>query len=199
MGLPPPPLLVPVRSARDGPIRKAIPVLALLVALAVVVFGGFAMEGVLSRPAGPPVTVGGLVRIFPVAGWQDGGHAQSASSTPSALLSRGSGNLEIHAFSFRGDSGQLLREYVTRFLEPQARRLSVSSTIGAVRLDSGVVAARIAYVGLFAGAQGQIEGQITAVAAPGGLGAVFDGWAPVGLLHYVLDDIHTMVQTAEVD
>jgi hypothetical protein len=163
--------------------------------MVVVVFGGFAAEGLLSRPVGPPVTVGGLVRVFPLAGWQDGG---PASDAPSVLLSRGSGNLEIHVFAFRGDAAQLLRDYVTRFVEPQAERLSVSSSVHRVRLESKLPGVRIAYVGLFTGVQGQVEGETTAVVAPNGIGAVFDGWAPVGLLHYVVDDIRTMVETAEV-
>lgn len=195
MDLPPPPAPVTSRPGADGLARKAVPVLVLLAAMALVVFGGFATEGVLSRPVGPPVTVGGLVRVLPLAGWQDGG---STLDTTSVLLSRGSGNLEIHALASPGDATQLLRGYVTRFLEPQARRLSVSSSTQAIRLESGLAAVRIAYVGLFGGVQGQIEGEITAVVAPGGVGAVFDGWAPVGLLHYVLDDIHAMVDTAEV-
>ena len=37
-----------------------------------------------------------------------------------------------------------------------------------------------------------------AVVSGSGVGVVFDGWAPSGLLQYALDDINTMVDRAEV-
>jgi hypothetical protein len=39
---------------------------------------------------------------------------------------------------------------------------------------------------------------LTAVVSPTGVGVVFDGWAPSGQLRFVIDDIRTMVRTAEI-
>jgi hypothetical protein len=178
-----------------GAVRRFLPVALLVAVMGAIVFGGFAVAAMVARPAGPPLTVGGAVRVLPLGGWQVGGGGPNASS---ALLSRGGGNLEIRAFAAEGDPAALLRGYVTRILEPQARRLSVSPTVQRIRLASGLPAVRIAYVGLFDGVQGQLEGELTATTGPRGVGVVFDGWAPVGLLPYVVDDIRSMVDTAVV-
>ena len=34
--------------------------------------------------------------------------------------------------------------------------------------------------------------------SPSGVGVIFDGWAPSGLLQYALDDVETMIERAEV-
>jgi hypothetical protein len=43
-----------------------------------------------------------------------------------------------------------------------------------------------------------IEGVVVAVVSPSGVGVIFDGWAPAGMLEFVLDDIRTMIVRAEI-
>jgi hypothetical protein len=163
--------------------------------VAVVVFGGFAVSDALSQPTGPPVEVGGVVRVEPLSGWQVAGRFTDPQGV---RLTRGGGSLDIVTIPFTGDSQDLLAWYVDRVLDPQARRLSVSPKVEQVRLTSGLEGSRIAYVGLFGKSQAPIEGEVTAVVSPSGVGVVFDAWGPEGFLRYILDDVRTMTDTAEV-
>ena len=65
-------------------------------------------------------------------------------------------------------------------------------------LRSGLAGVRIRYIGQFGRAQVSIEGEVTAIVSPAGVGAIFDAWSPEGLLQYVIDDIHRMIDRAEV-
>jgi hypothetical protein len=163
--------------------------------LGVVEFGGYIAAGALSQPAGPPVSVAGVVRVQPLSGWELAGRF---GSPPGARLSRGSGNLDFAALPFNGSSLDLVREYVNQVLEPGAEQLSVSKEAESVRLRSGLSGVRIRYIGLFGKAQASIEGEVTAIVSPAGVGAIFDAWSPEGLLQYVIDDIHRMIDRAQV-
>jgi len=138
------------------------------------------------------VTVGGVLRISPLSGWE---LARRLANPPGVRLTRGSGNLDAVIMPSVGTASGLAHEYVHRILEPQADRLSVGG-LEAVRLGSGRVGVRFSYVGLFGNGQAAIEGQVTAVVGSSGAGAVFDGWAPQGVLQYVLDDIDAMISAA---
>lgn len=164
--------------------------------LGVVVFGGYIAAGALSQPVGPPVTVAGVVRVQPLSGWE---LAVRFGSPPGARLSRGSGNLDFAALPFNGSSLDLVREYVNQVLEPGAEQLSVSKEAEPVTLRSGLAGVRIRYIGLFGRAQASIEGEVTAIVSPAGVGAIFDAWSPERLLQYVIDDIHRMIDRAEVE
>jgi hypothetical protein len=172
------------------------PSLVVVAVLGAVVFGGFGIGQALSQPEGPPVDVAGVVRVHPLSGWE---LATRFEGPAGARLSRGSGNLDVFTLPFRAAAVDLARQYVQQALRPQANRLSVSSAVQRVRLDSGLVGVRFGYVGSFGQkSQAQIEGEVTAVVSPDGVGVVFDGWSPAGLLPYVIDDVRTMVATAEV-
>jgi hypothetical protein len=164
--------------------------------LGVVVFGGYVAAGALSQPAGPPVTVAGVVHVQPLSGWE---LAVRFGNPPGARLSRGSGNLDFAALPFNGSSLDLVREYVNQVLEPGAQQLSVSKEAEPVTLRSGLSGVRIRYIGRFGKAQVSIEGEVTAIVSPDGVGAIFDAWSSEGLLQYVIDDIHTMIDRAEID
>ncbi|HEX9374970.1 MAG TPA: hypothetical protein VGB19_01820 [Actinomycetota bacterium] len=167
---------------------------SVLAVMVVVVFGGYVVAGALSEPAGPPVTVAGIVRVSPLSGWEV---AERSAEPASVRLTRGSGNLDVMVFSFSGTPIDLAAEYVEQALRPQADRLEVSQRVQVVRAGnrSGI---RIAYIGLFRGVQFQIEGTVTAVVSSSGRGVVFDGWAPAGLLQYVMGDLDTMIDTAAI-
>ena len=170
--------------------------IVLAAVLGVVVFGGYVAAGALSQPAGPPVTVAGVVHVQPLSGWE---LAVRFGSPPGARLSRGSGNLDFAALPFNGSSLDLVREYVNQVLEPGAQQLSVSKEAEPVTLRSGLSGVRIRYIGRFGKAQVSIEGEVTAIVSPDGVGAIFDAWSSEGLLQYVIDDIHTMIDRAEID
>ena len=174
--------------------RRVVPVLGVVAVVCSVVFGGYVVAAALSEPAGPPVQVGGVLRIAPLSGWE---LAQRFSDPAGVRLTRGSGNVDAFAGPFDGSSSDLLRTYVNGVLEPDASHLSVSS-VEPVTLASGLRGSRISYVGTFGDVQAPIEGQVSAFVSPSGVGAVFDGWAPTGLLRYVLDDVETMVTRAEI-
>jgi hypothetical protein len=163
-----------------------------LVVIAAVLFGGYAVAGSLAAEG--PVDVAGVVRVFPLPGWE---LATLFDQPPGVRLARGSVNLDVAAVSFTGTSDDLLREYVEAALEGEAEQLSVSP-VEAVTLRSGLRGSRITYVGSFGDVQVPIEGTVTTVVSSSGVGVVFDGWAPSGLLRSALEDIETMVDRAEV-
>ena len=191
-----------VATANPPPVPPApakirwLSTIVLTAVLGVVVFGGYVAAGALSQPAGPPVTVAGVVHVQPLSGWE---LAVRFGNPPGARLSRGSGNLVFAALSFNGSSLDLVREYVNQVLEPGARQLSVSKEAEPVAIGSGLAGVRIRYIGLFGKAQVSIEGEVTAIVSSDGVGAIFDAWSSEGLLQYVIDDIHTMIDRAEID
>jgi hypothetical protein len=164
-------------------------------AIAVVVFGGHAVGGVLTGATGPPVDVAGVVRVEPLSGWE---LAARFDEPPRVRLTRGGGNLDVVAIPFEGPAPDLAKEYVERVLGPEARQLSVSREAERMILESGLPGVRIAYVGLFGKAQAPIEGEVTAVVSPSGVGAVFDAWGPEGVLRYAVDDVRTMIERAVI-
>lgn len=174
--------------------RRILPVVAVVAVLAAVVFGGYVTAGALSEATGPPVDVGGVVRIHPLSGWELAGRF---GDPPSVRLTRGSASLDVAAVSFSGTGEDLLREYVAQVLEPDAEQLSVGRP-EPVTLASGVRGATISYVGTFGDVQTPIEGEVTAVVSGSGVGVVFDGWTPFGLLQHALGDLRTMTESAEI-
>lgn len=185
---------VPAPTARS--VRRALaPTLAVAATIAGVVFGGYVVSGAVSAPAGPPVEVAGAVRVQPRSGWEV---AARFEDPPGIRLTRGSGNLDVVTVPFDGDAAALAAEYVSEVLEPEARRLSVSREAELVTLASGLPGVRIAYVGQFGRAAVPIEGEVTAVVSPSGVGVVFDGWSSEGGLRYVVEDVRDTIDTAEV-
>ena len=174
-------------------VRRLLPAMAVLGVVLTVLFGGYVIAAALSEPAGPPVDVGGVVKVAPLSGWAVAG---KPFVTPSVRLSRGGGTLDVAAFEFDGDPASLLHQYLEQ-VKPHAGQLSVGA-VEPVRLRSGVSGAQVHYVGAVGGVQTSSEGEVTAVVLPSGVGIVFDGWAPEGLLRFVLGDITTMIDRAEI-
>lgn len=174
--------------------RRVLPSAGVVFVLAAVVLGGYLTAGALSAPVGPPVVIGGAVRVTPLSGWE---LAERSGDPPVARFTRGSANLDVAVIGFSGSGRDLLREYVTQILEPGAAQLSVSR-VEAVELDPGRNALRLSYVGTFGDVQVPIEGEVTAIVSGSGVGAIFDGWAPSGLLRYALGDIESMIANAEM-
>jgi hypothetical protein len=186
---------VPAPELRAPPVRtrRFLPAAIVVGVIVAVLFGGYVFAAALSEPTGPPVDVGGVVRVEPLSGWTVAGRSQDP---PGVRLSRGGGTLDVAAFGFTGDADALLRAYLER-LEPQTEHLSLGA-VGGVRLPSGLTGARVHYVGTFGDVQTPIEGELTSVVSPSGVGVVFNGWSAEGLLRFMLDDVGTMIDRAEI-
>lgn len=175
--------------------RRWIPVLVLTVVTVGVVAGGYLLSDVVGKVAGEPITVSASVRITPLPGWE---LAQRFGDPQGIRLTSGSTSLDVVTIPFTGSDVDLLSSYVSDILEPGAEQFRVSEEIEPVRLASGLTGARIAYVGLFGDVQAPIEGEVTAVVSPSGVGVVFDGWAPAGQLQFEIDEIDRMIEDAEI-
>ncbi len=176
------------------PSRGSGATLAVFVVILVVVLGGYLTAAALSKPAGPPVGIAGVVSIRPLSGWVV---ADAPNGVPTVNVTRGSGNLDTLVFvSGSADLRQLADRYID-VLSRKLSQLSVSRQLSAVRLSSGLRGVRFGYIGVAAGTGTSIEGEVTVVTASGH-GVVFDGWAPAGLLSFVRSDIETMIDQAQV-
>lgn len=175
--------------------RRWIPVLVLGVVMAGVVTGGYLLSDVVGQIRGEPVTVSTSVQVTPLPGWE---LAQRFGDPPGIRLTSGSTSLDVVTIPFTGSHVDLLSSYVEEILESDAEQFRVSEEVEPVRLASGLTGSRIAYVGLFGDVQAPIEGEVTAVVSPSGVGVIFDGWAPAGQLQFEIDEIDTMIDHAEI-
>jgi hypothetical protein len=183
--LPPPPLHE----------RRWIPTIALVAVVVFVVSGGHLLSDALGEPSAGAVAVGDSVEVTPLPGWELAGRFEDPTGI---RLTSGSASLDVAELPFDASDLDLLREYVDNVLAPQAEQLRPSEEVEPVRLANGLTGLRIAYVGLFGHVQTPVEGEITTVVSPLGTGVVFDGWAPNGQIQLALDDLHTMIETAEI-
>jgi hypothetical protein len=175
--------------------RRWVPVLVLALLMVGIVSGGYLTSDALGEAGGETVAVRSSVNVTALPGWE---LADRFEGPTGIRLTKGGASLDVASLRFTGSSEGLLAAYVEQILEPGAEQFRVSETVEGVVLDSGQVGARIAYVGLFGHVQGPIEGEVTAVVTPEGLGVIFDGWAPSGQLQFAIDDIHTMIRRAEI-
>ena len=177
--------------------RRWLPLLCVLAVIAVIVLGGYITAGALSEPAGPPVSVPGVVSVRPLSGWEFAGR-DTVTDARFFRLTRGNGNLDVLAFTaLVGAPTALAQRYVDQVLGAELKQLSVSNHLQAVHLASGRPGVRFSYVGVTSDSSESIEGEVTVVMTSSG-GVVFDGWAPEGLLQYALGDVHTMIDRAVV-
>jgi hypothetical protein len=163
--------------------------------MAGVVTGGYVTSDALGNTGDETVTVSASVRVTALPGWE---LAERFGDPPGIRLTSGSTSLDVATIPFNGGDVDLLASYVDEVLEPGAEQFQVSEEIEPVRLASGLTGSRIAYVGLFGDVQAPIEGEVTAVVSPSGVGVIFDGWAPAGQLQFEIDEIDTMIERAEI-
>ena len=176
-------------------IRRLWPAASVLVVMIVVVTGGYVVAASLAIPAGPPVTIGDAVMVTPLSGWQFAGQGRSGDMAAGGFT-RGSANLDVFSLPTSDDPQALLARYVDSQLGPASRSLSVSQHVEQVTAASGLPAVRVSYVGTFGARGASIEGEITSVVSPTGIGAVFDAWGPEGQFGYARGDTRVMVRTA---
>jgi hypothetical protein len=175
--------------------RRWVPVLVVAVLLVGIVSGGYVTADALGGVGGETVVVSSSVTVTALPGWE---LADRFEGPTGIRLTKGGASLDVASLPFTGSSEGLVAAYVENILEPEAEQVRVSETVEGVVLESGQVGARITYVGLFGDVQAPIEGEVTAVVTPDGLGVIFDGWVPSGQLQFAIDDIRTMIRRAEV-
>ena len=178
------------------PARRFAPAAAVLIAVLVSVFGGYAVAALLIEPAGPPVSVGGVVRVQPLSGWEFAGR-YAVAGMPAARITRGNGNLDV-LVTLADAPDELAHRYVDEVLKPSAPRLEISGELERVQVGGAASGARFAYVGVFDRGGSPIEGEVTVLVSSTGHGVIFDAWAPEGLLQYVRGDVETMQARAEL-
>lgn len=184
--------LLPAPPLRE---RRWLPTLLVAVVIVAVVSGGYVLSDALGEPAGATTTVSASVSVTPLPGWE---LAERFGDPPGARFTRGNASLDVATIPFAGSDVDLLAAYVDEALAAGAEQLRVSEAVEPVVFDDGLTGSRIAYVGMFGDVQAPIEGEVTAVVSPSGVGVVFDGWAPSGQIRFSIEDIRTMVRTAEI-
>jgi hypothetical protein len=143
-----------------------------------------------SDVAGQPVAIGQIASIVPLSGW-----IASPGDDGSVRLEKGYVALDLFPSAFSGAPGALANAYVEEVLRPAATQLTVSEP--QVAIGEAGSAARLTYSGIFVGANGTIEGEVTVFVAAGGA-VVGDAWAPQNQLAPLVGEVHDMLGTLEV-
>ena len=202
---------VPVRpDAPAGafrPARRWLPTVLVTLVMSMTVLGGFVFAETLPTPEVQPVALAGVLRVRPLPGWEVVRREQATVPLPSggvisgefAQLTRGSGAVDLLALpDVDGDALELADLYATAVLTSQLERLSVSGQVERITLPTGLEAVRFGYIGSQPQTGAALEGSVTAVVAPSGNGAVFDGWAPQGQLELISEELVAMIARADV-
>lgn len=202
---------VPARpDAPPGAVRRArrwLPTVLVTLLISVTVLGGFVVAETLPAPEVRPVAIADVLRVRPLPGWEVVRREQATVPLASegdisgefAQLTRGSGALDLLALpGVGGDALELADLYATAVLTSQLERLSVSSLVDRITLPTGTEAVRFGYIGSQPQTGAALEGSVTAIVAPSGNGAVFDGWAPQGQLELISEELVAMIARAEV-
>ncbi len=189
----------PVRpdgSARRPERRRWLAPGLVLTTIVAVVLGGYVVFAMLAEPMGPPVGVPGVVTIQPLSGWEVAGEGSVEGRTV-VRVSRGSGTLDIVDRGPAVDPATLAAEF-RGVLRAQLTQLEVSNRLTPVELADGTPGVEFGYVGVVRDGGGSVEGTVTTVVTPGGVGVVFDAWSPEGMLAFVDGDIASMIDEAAI-
>jgi hypothetical protein len=202
---------VPARpDARAGAARRVrtwLPTGLVSLVMSVTVLGGFVVGETLPQPDVTPVVLGGVLTVRPLPGWEVVRRDEIAVPAPSggslaaafAQLTRGSGALDVVALpGIGGEALQLADLYAGEVLSGQLERLALSDRVDRIVLRSGLEAVRFGYIGSERRSGAAVEGSVTAVVAPSGSGAVFDGWAFEGQLELIAEELVAMIERAQL-
>ena len=196
----------PDASARATTTRRRwLPTLLVGATIVVTVLGGFVIAEALPPPAVRPLTLADVLTVRPLPGWEVVRRDDASIPTDAgdvtgefAQLTRGSGALDVLALPGVGaEPSAIAALYADGVLGHQLERLSVSQARSVV-LRSGLRGVRFGYIGSEPSSGAAIEGTVTAVVAPSGDAAVFDGWAFQGQLELIAEELAAMIDGAEV-
>jgi len=194
-------------AGASRPARRWLPTMLVALVISVTVLGGFVVAETLPAPDVAPIALGGVLTIRPLPGWEVA--RREAASIPLssgavisgefAQLTRGNSALDLLALPRVGGTAlELADVYTTGVLARQLERLSISGQVERLTLPNGLEAVRFGYIGSQPQTGAAIEGSVTAVVAPSGNGAVFDGWAFQGQLQLISGELLAMIERAEV-
>jgi hypothetical protein len=208
---PPPAANVPNRpDASPGtgrPFRRWLPTGLVALVMSVTVLGGFVVAGTLPVPDVQAVTLGGVVTIHPLPGWEVAHREQVSLPSVSgeilsgefAQLTRGNGALDLLVLPEVGGEALALADlYAGEVLGHQLERLSVTDRIEQILLRNGLEAVRFGYIGSEPQSGSPVEGSVTVAVSPAGNGVIFDGWAFQGQLELIVEELTAMIDAAEV-
>jgi hypothetical protein len=193
-------------AARVSRIRRRwLPTLLVAATIVVTVLGGFVVAEALPPPEVGPIALADVLTVRPLPGWEVVRREEASIPTAGgdvtgefAQLTRGSGALDLLALPGLGADPLALAElYTDGVLGHQLERLSISA-VRPVLLASGLRGVRFGYIGSEPSSGAAIEGNVTAVVASSGDGAVFDGWAFQGQLELIAEELAAMIDRAEV-
>jgi len=196
-----------VLAGTGRPMRRWIPTGIVALVMSFTVLGGFVVAGALPEPKVQAITLGGVVRVNPLPGWEVVHREPVTLSVPAggaasgefAQLTRGSGALDVVALPGVGGTAlELADVYAGEVLSRQLERLSVSERVEEVLLRSGLQAVHFGYIGSEPASGSPIEGSVTVVVSPTGNGVVFDGWAFQGQLQLIIEELVAMADAADV-
>ena len=202
-----PPARPDAPAGATQPARRWFPTVIVALVISVTVLGGFVVAETLPAPNVPTIALGGVITLRPLPGWEVVRREQATIPSPSravvsgafAQLTRGSGALDLLALPGVGGTALELADlYATGVLARQLERLSISGLVQRITLRNGLEAVRFGYIGSQPQTGAAIEGSVTAVVAPSGDGAVFDGWAFQGQLQLISGELVAMIEGAEV-
>lgn len=182
------------------PERRWLPVLAVLATILVVVAGGFVVAASLSEPDRSSVSIPGVVSVQPLSGWRVAGSGMIGDAPPRRYvqLTRGSGDLSVVDWGPVTGDATSLADAVDGVLRASFAQLSVSNTLTSIVSEDGLHGQRFTFVGVDPTSGASVEGEVSTFTDAGGRGVVFIALAPEGLLAYVDDDLHTMIDRAQV-
>jgi hypothetical protein len=146
--------------------------------------------GTGGRDPGTPVSIGPNSQITPLRGWSVG-----ELEGGGLRLEKGYVAIDLLSPDLSGSAADLARAYVDEVLRPAAEQLT--ATDPEVATGEAGSAARLRYAGIFTGANGTIEGEVTVFVASGAT-VVADAWSPQGELAVLLGEVHEMLDTIEV-
>jgi hypothetical protein len=178
-----------------------------LVVIVATVLGGFVVAGALPAPDVRALTVGDVLTVRPLPGWEVGRRQDTVLPAPGAgtirgsfaQLTRGSGALDLLALPALGGTAEgAAILYADQVLASQLSRISVSDPLDPIVLRSGLEAVRFGYIGTEPQSGAAIEGTVTAAVSRSGNAVVFDGWAPEGQLPLIAEELAVMTGAAEV-
>jgi hypothetical protein len=140
--------------------------------------------------AGEPIAIGDATEITPLTGW-----AATSLEGGGIRLEKGVVVVDLYQEAFGQNAGELAEAYLDEVLRPAATQLTASEP--EVASGANGSAARFTYQGIFTGAEGAIEGEVTALKS-GGQGVVADAWSSQGELGTLLEEVRQMIETIEV-
>jgi len=206
---PPPPPATPPPPPAPPRERTWFPLLGVIVVILVVGFGGFVVAGeprqVVDDPDPDPDPLNRVeiipgVTLAPVQGWEvNDRYLQPVGEDEidAVRLSSGTASFDVLAGTYQGSPEDLFLIYVEQVLLPFADQLQVSDQVETFTTDQGYRGVRGFYLGVFPDVQAPIEGELSAVLTPGGLGLISDGWTTEGQLARVIDATRAMTASVE--